>query len=506
MKRKEKETSIQSLLNMLLLICLVPLALLLVWLMVLMTQFSGRYDDIVENITQANAYNIEFKEDIDYMMYIMVANSERADELIDTQEPQRLIEEAREVFTGLYENSDSDSYGRQRLERILKCLDSLEDQVSELKEDAQISSLYDQNMEKLELDIRVLTELIQEQIQKYIYYETTNLESLREQISADVQTTIRWSIVIFIAILVCASVVSRRTMRQISRPIRNLCTVTQQASRGDFSVRIEEHCNSEIEELNVSFNRMIEQIGDLVENIRTEQENLRATELKLLQAQINPHFLYNTLDTIVWLAEAGRNEEVVRMVTSLSDFFRTTLNNGMDDYAIRDEETHIRSYLEIQQFRYRDIMDYEIRFSEEIGDYIILKLTLQPLVENALYHGIKNKRGKGHILVTGQKTGEDIVFHVKDNGIGMTAEKLKEVRAAILPHADRDEETKGGFGLYNVASRLRLNYGREYGISFDSTYGEGTDVTVRIPSVKKQTSRAKYSTALPMHGEEEPEE
>ena len=487
MRQKQKETSIKSMLNVLLVICLVPLAVLLIWLMFIMNRFSARYDDIVENITKANAYNIDFKEDIDYLMYIMVANSERADELIDVDEPQRLIDEAREVFNDLYEASESDSYGRQRLERILKCLDSLEDQVAQLKENAQISSLYDQNMEALELDIRVLTELIQEQIQKYIYYETTNLEVLREEISSDVQSTIRLGIVIFFLIVVCASVSSRYVMHKIARPIHSLCEVAQKASEGDFTARIEEHSNTEIEELNVSFNQMVEQIGGLVENIRTEQENLRATELKLLQSQINPHFLYNTLDTIIWLAESGQKEEVVRMVTSLSDFFRTTLNKGMDDYSIQDEEQHVRSYLEIQQFRYRDILEYEICFSEEIYPYSILKLTLQPIVENALYHGIKNKRGMGKIRVTGAQDGADIVFHVLDNGIGMTPEALEEVRAAVSPQAGKEKDTHAGFGLYNVASRLHLNYGNDYGLFIESTYGEGTDVTVRIPCVKKQT-------------------
>ena len=148
---------------------------------------------------------------------------------------------------------------------------------------------------------------------------------------------------------------------------------------------------------------MVEQIGNLVEDIRVEQLNLRATELKLLQAQINPHFLYNTLDAIIWLAEAGEKDQVVMMVTALSDFFRTTLSKGRDFITVEEEERHIDSYLKIQQFRYRDILAYEIDIPEELYQYQILKLTLQPLVENALYHGIKNKHGLGHILVTGKK-------------------------------------------------------------------------------------------------------
>lgn len=153
--------------------------------------------------------------------------------------------------------------------------------------------------------------------------------------------------------------------------------------------------------LNQGFNQMVERIGNLVEDIRVEQLNLRATELKLLQAQINPHFLYNTLDTIIWLAEAGQKEQVVMMVSTLSDFFRTTLSKGRDYITVKEEATHIRSYLTIQQFRYRDILESRDGIPEELEEIQILKLTLQPLVENALYHGIKNKRGLGHILVSG---------------------------------------------------------------------------------------------------------
>ena len=179
----KKEASIKNRLNMLLVICLVPLTVLILYLVVIMQQFSGRYDEVVENITKANAYNIDFKDDLDYQMYIIVANSERADELIDTEEPRRMIEEAREVFQGLYESADAE-YGKQRLNRILKSLNILEDRVIEIETDAKVSGFYDKNMERLDLDIRVLTELIQEQIQEYIYYETTNLEMLREAVKA----------------------------------------------------------------------------------------------------------------------------------------------------------------------------------------------------------------------------------------------------------------------------------------------------------------------------------
>ena len=184
---------------------------------------------------------------------------------------------------------------------------------------------------------------------------------------------------------------------------------------------------------------------------------LRKAEFELLQSQINPHFLYNTLDAIVWLAEAGEQKKVVSMVGSLSDFFRISLN---------------------QQMRYQDILQYEICVPEELYSSRIPKITLQPLVENALYHGIKNKRGKGMIRIDGEMEDSDCILRITDNGRGMTPERLGQVREGIRNRNACETEI---YGLYNVNERIRLNFGEKYGITITSTYGEGTCVTVRLP-------------------------
>lgn len=482
----KKESSIKSRLHLLVIVCLVPLVILILYLVVIMQRFSLRYDEVVQNITKANAYNIDFKDDLDYMMYIIVVNSERADELIDTDKPHKMIDEARESFQDLYESAEAE-YAKQRLKRIIKCLDNLEVQVNEIEAGAKVSGSYDDNMDRLDLDVRVLTELIQEQIQEYIYYETTNLETLREGIRSDVDGTIHMTIVVFLLILAVAFLISYKMMQGIVVPISRLCEVTRKAAEGDFSVRARESSTAEMEVLNTSFNQMIEQIGNLVEDIRTEQRNLRITELKLLQAQITPHFLYNTLDTIIWLAEAGRKEEVVMMVSTLSDYFRTTLSKGRDFITVREEEAHIRSYLQIQQFRYRDILEYSIEIPEELYEYRILKLTLQPLVENALYHGIKNKRGLGHIRVTGEKKDKELIFKVWDDGRGMEQDQLEKVRRNINSGEDQNMDDPSGFGMSNVNQRIRINYGPDYGIFIDSVSGEWTEVTVIIPAVTVKT-------------------
>lgn len=468
---------------MLLLVCLVPLGIMIIYLLTMVNRFSERYDKVVANITMANAYNINFKEDIDYIMYVIVVNSERAEELVDVEQPGVMVDEAKKVFQDLYEIADTD-YAKNSLKRILKSLNTLDGCIQEIEEDALVSGSYEKNMERLDFNIRILTELIQEQIQKYIYYQATNLEIIREDIRSDVETSIRMGVLGFGLILGGALLISRKIMAGITEPIRQLCEVTKLAGSGDFAVRAQEGNNDELAALNSGFNQMVEKIGNLVEDIRVEQLNLRATELKLLQAQINPHFLYNTLDAIIWLAEAGQKEQVVMMVSSLSAFFRTTLSKGRDYITIQEEEAHIRSYLQIQHFRYRDILEYEIQIPEELYSYQILKLTLQPLVENALYHGIKNKRGLGHILVTGEELNGNLLFRVFDDGMGMTAERLERVRQIVQGYQP-DENNPSGFGLFNVEQRIRLNYGSEYGIQIDSEYGEWTEVLIRIPAVKK---------------------
>lgn len=483
MEQEKKGYSLKNRLYMLLLVCLLPLTVLIMYLLVMINNVSGQYDEIVEKITKANAYNINFKDDLDYSMYIIVVNAERANDIIDTKKPVQMIDEALEVFGMLSKEADTEA-ARTRLSGIIKSLNTLRDRVIEIEESALVSGSYETNMERLDLNIRVLTELIQEEIQFYIYEQMRNMETLREGIRSNVERAISITSVLLIFILIGALTISKKIMEGITAPILRLCHAAEQAGRGDFKTRAHEENLNEIAVLNASFNRMVEEIGKLVEDIRVEELNLRAAELRLLQEQINPHFLYNTLDNIIWLAESKETQQVVNMVSALSDFFRTTLSKGKDYISVKDEEAHINSYLQIQQFRYRDILTYEIDMDEEVYDCEILKLTLQPLVENALYHGIKGKRGLGHIRVAGCIRDGLLEFTVTDNGIGMKEERLREVRRIITGEMESTKE-KGGFGLFNVNERIRLNYGQQYGLRIESSYGEGTCIWVTVPAVKK---------------------
>jgi two-component system sensor histidine kinase YesM len=265
-------------------------------------------------------------------------------------------------------------------------------------------------------------------------------------------------------------------------PIKKLHDVTTTITKNDLQALVTGENVDEITELGMTFNIMIGRVRELLNAKVLEQENLKKAELKALQAQINPHFLYNTLDTIVWMAEANKTDQVIEIVRALSSFFRIALSKGKDWIPIRQEIEHVRSYLAIQRIRYRDILNYKIEVDEDLLDGTILKLTLQPLVENALYHGIKNKRGGGTVVVRAQLVGNDLVrLEVQDDGVGFTPRKLAQIRSTLEDESGEISLKEGGFGLENVNRRIKLYYGKEYGLYVQSEYKVGTQVVARIP-------------------------
>lgn len=488
---KGRKFSLNMKLNMFAYGILILFSLVIAYLIYSMTSFCNSYNQIVKNITTANTYNLNFREDVDYVMYRMIIGMYTAKEIEkvdDLESPYDLIEEARKVFRKL-QNNTTGNENERRVESILKGLNTLEKRVNDIEITVNKPGHYDENINYLDINIYILTELIQDQIQEYIYYEASNMETVRHELEIKEGRVVTTAMVLFLGMIVLTSFVSVLISKSISKPIQTLCGTIEQVAKGNFDTRATITYGDEVSTLTHSFNIMISQIGELVENIKVEQLNLRATELKLLQAQINPHFLYNTLDTIIWLAEDNQSRNVVSMVTSLSDFFRTVLSEGRDFIGIEEEKSHIQSYLEIQQFRYQDILEYEINIPDEIYQYAIIKLTLQPIVENALYHGIKKRRGKGKITVEAVLTEENsIVFTVMDNGIGIEQTQLIQLIQAMKSGYDQNGK-RVGFGLANVEERIRLNYGNKYGVYIDSEVGYGTKVTIVIPAILYSTYR-----------------
>ncbi len=465
----------------LVIVAMVPLLVLTFYVIFALQNYSEAYDDIVSNMTIANSYNLNFKEQMDESMYKLVAGAvtfENIEEDGTLQNPYMLINGLREDFRELAKITN-DKESRMWLLSILRNISTLKDRVDDIKVNLDIGGQYDENIEMLDNNIYILTELIQDDIQYYIYYQTESMDRLKNQLNDQVEDFVFMYAIIVCVIALAAVVVTVFVSRSITGPVKNLCEATRRIAGGDFSVRVTLRSKDEIATLADSVNDMSEHLEEMVSKIKEDERKMRYTELRLLQEQINPHFLYNTLDTIVWLVEGNDPEKAVNMVVSLSDFFRIVLSKGKEIITIKEEEQHIRSYLEIQQVRYRDILEYDIQIEPQLYSYDILKLTLQPLVENALYHGIKVKRGKGIIRVTGRLKGDEIYFEVKDNGVGMSEDELDSLRIKINKPC---KETDAGFGLANVNERIRINFGAQYGMTIHSREGEGTSVQVVIPA------------------------
>jgi two-component system sensor histidine kinase YesM len=332
-------------------------------------------------------------------------------------------------------------------------------------------------------------------VQNYVLYEVQRTES---QYQVMRESFVRWQILSIILIFsaVGFSVVAAWSLsRSIYTPIKKLHDVTTTITKNDLQTLMTSDNVDEITELGMSFNIMIGKIKELLDSKIREQENLKKAELRALQAQINPHFLYNTLDTIIWMAESKKTDQVVEIVSALSSFFRISLSKGMDWITIGEEVERIRSYLIIQKMRYQDILDFKIEVNEAVAENTILKLILQPLVENALYHGIKNKRQGGTIHVRARRRGEDeILLEVEDDGIGFTPEKLAQLRAE-LDDDSGDIKLESGFGIGNVNKRIRLYYGKPYGLSVESEYTTGTRVTLVIPAKVETTHQQEDSVS-----------
>lgn len=244
---------------------------------------------------------------------------------------------------------------------------------------------------------------------------------------------------------------------------------------------------NEIGSLTKSFDAMTHRIQELMEQNVYEQEQKRKSELKALQSQINPHFLYNTLDSIIWMAEGKKNEEVVLMTASLARLLRQSISNEDEVVPIINEVEYAKSYLTIQKMRYKDKLEFQIDVDSSILYIPLIKLVLQPVIENAIYHGLKYKESKGLLIVKGFMKDGNAVLQVIDDGVGMDEETLAHIydKHKVNYHSN-------GVGVYNVQKRLKLYYGDDYGITYESKKGDGTTATITIPGSQEAILMTKH--------------
>ncbi|MBQ9623069.1 MAG: sensor histidine kinase [Treponema sp.] len=392
---------------------------------------TQRYNKIISNVSNANRINSIAKNDIPEELWTIISGKKKI-------EQGRQYEMMNEITLGLEEmlRTTKSNKSRDKLEIATRASATLLRNIHILIAQMGFGSTVKQNEESLD-EIRTIAELFSDIMQDFIVAESES--------ASETNLSIKNASIIMTVIQFLITVVA----------------------------------------LFVSANSFLTVSGAILE----EQKNFQKTEMKALQAQITPHFLYNTFDTIVWLAEEERTDQVVKITKAFSDFLRISLSRGHEWITIGQELDHIKNYLTIQKIRYADILNYKIEADENLLGLKMIKLVLQPLVENAIYHGIKNKRGRGELSVSvkyADETRTKIRFEVKDNGAGFTDSRLAEVRLELSLMVS--EKLNSVYGLYNVNKKLKLYYGEQTeGIVIESEPGKGSSISFEIPCEEEMT-------------------
>ena len=455
---------------------LVPFVLFLIFCFYNLWNNNRRYEDMINSSVMASQFSLDFQKDFDYETYLLIVGNKTLEE----SSLHDMLVEADDIVAGLEELTESQE-NLKRLTSVKKYLNNLETYIGRIEDNIREGNRYEDNMEIWENDVQIVTSLVGDTMSQYIYYEIRGIQESRQQYQDFFVNMIRFSIIAFTLILALFLFLSYYIPLSITSPIRRLTQVTDQVAKGDLTVRSDVTGGVEAQVLSDSLNTMIDKINELLEQVKTEQIRLRKAEFELLQSQINPHFLYNTLDAIGWLCEEERCQDAVEMVNALAKLFRISISKGHELIPIEKEVEHARSYLKIQNFRYKNQFSYEFQVEEDCLQYYCNKITLQPIIENAIYHGLDRMVDEGRILIRIYSEGEDVVFRVEDNGVGMSEEQCRSI-------LHKEPGDNSGIGIKNVNDRIKIYFGKEYGLSIESELDEGTTVIIRMPKVEENAA------------------
>ena len=353
------------------------------------------------------------------------------------------------------------------------------------------------NVEKYRVRYENATQMY-EYINTYIY--SLNNEQFRSnsenysRLSAAFRNFEMVSVIALSIVIVVSVFIVVKLTGEIISPLKDLAVTADEVAGGNFDTELlQVQSEDEIGVVTGAFNQMLISIRQYLESLRESMEirrslmekellmeaHLKDAQLKYLQAQINPHFLYNTLDAIAWMCEDGKNEDAEEMVTALARLFRISISKGHELIPIEKEVEHAKSYLKIENYRYKNKFTYSFEVEESCLSYLCNKITLQPIIENAIYHGVKQMIDEGEIWIRIFEDGEDIIFQVEDNGIGMTEEQCREILR-------KEPGDRTGIGIKNVNDRIKIYFGSNYGLNITSELDEGTCVTIRMPKVREE--------------------
>lgn len=434
----------------------------------LMTNYAYRYHGVIQQVERVASLKPIVRTKIPDEMWYIVAGHKTFPEGSQYQMIDAVNDEI-DALTSSAENIKELIVARRTMDTLTRYVNEMGRLMQQEAPIAQSEALLE--------EVRNVSALVSDMLGEYVDAEIGAAAATSDQLQGMLMLVLYLLLLLLLITLAFALFAQRSLSRLIRLPIEKLEQFASAISSGNLQARAPETQVAELCVLTDSLNRMAERLQTLIEDNWREQENLKKAELRTLQAQIAPHFLYNTLDAIVWLAESERSGEVITVTRALSDFFRISLSQGKDFIPLSEEVKHLLGYLTIQKTRYRDILDYEINLDASLYPLSILKLLLQPLVENAIYHGIKHRRGRGCVQVRGYVSDGFLVLTVADNGAGMSPERLASVRRTI---AGQGEPAESGYGLYNVAQRMRLYYSQPSGIEINSNEN-GTTVSLRVP-------------------------
>ena len=458
--------------------------------LVLMFVTSDRYQLAMSRMETAAGLKPAVGKDLPEKLFSVAAGQMRYDE----SGVEDMLLDVNRTLDALL--ADASGAGYLQLTVARRTMDTLSSYIGQVR-DGMAEGRAISEIEKIVDEVRDVGDLVTDMLDDFVSVEINAAVQTGASIQRIVWVAFLVEAVLLMAALVGTGEATHRLADIIRDAIYQMEGSVFRLTGGDLKARVPQMEVEELSELATQINVMANRLEMLIERSRQEQENLAKSELRLLQAQINPHFLYNTLDAIIWQAESGKSEEVIHLTRSLSDFFRISLSSGADWIPLEKEARHLEGYLSIQKTRYRDILNYAIEIPQELQDGYIVKLLLQPLVENALYHGIKTRRGGGFIRVSAAKEGAKVRFVVEDTGRGMSPDELKRVIAAMrsdapalagdtsaltgdAPAAGDAPGEGSSFGLRNVDLRIRLYYHQPEGLVIESGEG-GTRVSFRVP-------------------------
>lgn len=469
MQDKTKRT-IRDILNHAYIAIIVCLAVPMAISLISMSLIAYQYDTAMQSVQSATAAQRILRDDLPNALWNIVSGRVTfvdGNQNVLFEQLEMLLDEMQE--NGIHHDSQSLQAVVRSTEAVRSYIDTIGEQIMQ----GQAVSFYEDTWEE---SLSVMG-LAWNMLEQYSIEVVSEMEQIKSNIVMLIFLIFLF-LVVFMSVVIRTVLNSYREMDEfVRKPIAELEEMASQIACGAFDIQTKEAGASEIRKLTAHLNNMATQLNTIFYKLVEKQKMLEISELRTLQAQITPHFLYNTLETIVWLAEEGDNQKVVSLTIAFTDFLRISLSGGQDYITVEKELQHVSSYLQIQSVRYGSMMEYVIEINPEIYMQKMPKLMLQPLVENAIYHGIKKKRGRGRLLITGVAEGNRMCFRVTDNGRGMTPEELSALNEKLHTPSE-----KGGFGLHNISERLRLYCGGT--LEINSTYMEGTSVSFCIPKTE----------------------